>query len=289
MKSHKTTNCDIEKIEFRLSESMPIILLHHKAVSKSSLGYFNMHFELELGIVIKGKMRRHIKDRQQDLKAGDVWLCGMWEPHGSQITSNNSESVVFIIYPPILLETQLDKVHPVRLLNPFENEPETRPQPTQKDKSKIMELALEAAELSSRKSKFTNARLRVKLYEILLILMETWKSPTQQTPQNANELAKINKAVKLVFTNPKGIATQQAADACSMNRNSFAKLFLQIMGIRFSEFNLRFRLTQAANALKTTEQPIKRIAFDCGFANDSHLHRLFRQFYNQTPQEFRNS
>jgi AraC family cel operon transcriptional repressor len=47
------------------------------------------------------------------------------------------------------------------------------------------------------------------------------------------------------------------------------------------------RLAYAASRLTETDDPILRIAFDCGFENVSHFYRLFRAQYAATPGQYR--
>ena len=38
-----------------------------------------------LAAVLKGRMTREFVHHRQDIGPGDVWACGMWEPHGSGV------------------------------------------------------------------------------------------------------------------------------------------------------------------------------------------------------------
>ncbi|MCV3211243.1 GlxA family transcriptional regulator [Mesorhizobium sp. YC-39] len=49
----------------------------------------------------------------------------------------------------------------------------------------------------------------------------------------------------------------------------------------------QIRLHHACHLLTRTEKSISTIAFECGFCDGSHLSRVFRDHYQQTPQQFR--
>ena len=50
---------------------------------------------------------------------------------------------------------------------------------------------------------------------------------------------------------------------------------------------VRLRLERAAHLLTSTQYPLAAIASDCGFANDSHLCKLFKAAYATTPTTYR--
>ncbi len=127
LKKRRIWTTSLEKPVFNVSESRPISVLRYHWQTKQDLRY-DMHYGLELGILLKSKMRRHFRTTNFDVATGDIWLCGMWEPHGCQITQVPCETVVLIIFPPILTKAQLDPKHNLRLLAPFEATPNIRPQ-----------------------------------------------------------------------------------------------------------------------------------------------------------------
>ena len=63
--------------------------------------------------------------------------------------------------------------------------------------------------------------------------------------------------------------------------------FKSLMGVSFSEFSLRFRVSSAARELVSTDKTMKAIAFDWGFTDTSHLHRCFVKYYKIAPSMFR--
>lgn len=48
-----------------------------------------------------------------------------------------------------------------------------------------------------------------------------------------------------------------------------------------------FRIDKARNLLQSSDLSIKEIAFECGFVNDSHFNRIFKQHVGLTPKQFR--
>ena len=59
------------------------------------------------------------------------------------------------------------------------------------------------------------------------------------------------------------------------------------MGQTYSDFVTRHRITRAKQMLLLTEDPIAEIALACGFADQSHLTRLFRRTVGRPPGVWR--
>ena len=53
------------------------------------------------------------------------------------------------------------------------------------------------------------------------------------------------------------------------------------------QYLIDLRLTIARSLLKDTDLPVERIAEQTGFADSTHLERLFKQKYQKTPGEVR--
>jgi AraC family transcriptional regulator len=66
-----------------------------------------------------------------------------------------------------------------------------------------------------------------------------------------------------------------------------ARAFRRHCGCTPGEFQVALRLAGAAEALRAGKQPIAEIALDCGFADQSHLSRRFRDLYGVAPAAYR--
>jgi len=67
----------------------------------------------------------------------------------------------------------------------------------------------------------------------------------------------------------------------------FARLFRQTTGESPHHFVLRQRIERAQRLLKETDVPLAHIAVESGFANQSHLTRVFKQQRGFTPRAYR--
>lgn len=275
-----------ERVVFRLGENQPVQVIHHYFSNKQKSQY-DMHYGLELGILLKGKMQRYYRQFQENISPGQIWLCGMWEPHGWKVTQAPCEVVVLIISPPMLARTHFENIHNLKWLNPFKVSPKDRPQVGKINRNIILDIGNSLKKDFSKETSLQMAWVHLKLLEILLILHDNWKVKSMPQKEFPDSFAKINSVLQLAFEKSSLITTQQAAQVCKMNRNSFASMFKEIMGISFSEFALRYRVDGTAQQLLNSNNQIKAIAAKWGFTDTSHLHRCFKKYYGCSPLEYR--
>lgn len=78
------------------------------------------------------------------------------------------------------------------------------------------------------------------------------------------------------------------ATLLGMSQYYFCRLFRQSMGIPPYQYVIRQRIEWAKQLLRRDRQTsISDIALDCGFANQSHLSKYFRQLTGTTPRAYR--
>ena len=83
------------------------------------------------------------------------------------------------------------------------------------------------------------------------------------------------------------ISIEDLANVCKLNRSYFSKLFKDSMGCPPQEFLIRLRLSKAADLMKGTDRPIGDISAMCGYPNQLHFSRAFKQRYGVSPREWR--
>ncbi len=67
----------------------------------------------------------------------------------------------------------------------------------------------------------------------------------------------------------------------------FSRMFKQFSGVSFTEYLTRKRLNAAADLLVRTNQPVREIARTSGFGSMATFNRIFREYKNCTPTQFR--
>ena len=77
------------------------------------------------------------------------------------------------------------------------------------------------------------------------------------------------------------------ADEVAVSPTHLAREFRSQFGLSVGDYGRATRLESALSRLMNTDHPISRIAAELGFADESHLVRLFKQRYGVTPGRYR--
>lgn len=261
---------DLQRFNFGLNEAKPVhvILNNHNDFNDY---YFDMHYEYELGVLINGRMRRKYMDYQMEIGPGDVWFCGMWEPHGFELLVTPCEAVVFVADPEYIAK---NKFLSHNILLPFQAPPQLRPKVMAKNRTQLIDSAQKTKMIFEKSDNSDWAKLQ--FFQILLVLMESWKVPKLKNDFRVRK--NIRNALKLVFDEKRLISTQEAASVCSMSVSKFRDIFKMLMHSSFSDFALKYRVRGAINQLKNSDETQESIALHWGFADASHLHKYIKKF-----------
>ncbi|SFH55458.1 AraC-type DNA-binding protein [Palleronia marisminoris] len=79
---------------------------------------------------------------------------------------------------------------------------------------------------------------------------------------------------------------QNLADACGLSRSYFSKAFKVTFGKTPRRWLAEFRVARACELLRTN-MPISQISLSCGFADQSHLTRVFSDVMGEPPGGWR--
>lgn len=83
------------------------------------------------------------------------------------------------------------------------------------------------------------------------------------------------------------ISLDELARMTRLSNSYFSAAFRVSFGTSPHDYICRFRIDQAKHLMTTTETPLSEIALDCGFADQSHLSRVFRRLTGHTPAAWR--
>lgn len=273
------------RVEYDVCETQPIRVAPKEHAGASS-ELFDMHYALELGIVLSGRMERLYHEHRRVLGPGQAWLCGAWEPHGWRVSQGPCRAVVVSIFPPALANHAFAELAEIDWQGPFLTPAALRPQVPDASRVTLRQLGRQLVESVDLQGPLRLLQQRMLLYRVLL---ELPRAPAAahlaKLPQDSWE--RVNRAVELVFRERRYVSSSEAARECALSHKSLNLLFARAIGTTFAKFALRYRLQAAASRLLESQDPVKAIARDWGFVDASHFHACFRASYGCSPVRYR--
>ena len=99
---------------------------------------------------------------------------------------------------------------------------------------------------------------------------------------------KLNQAIEYINTHlGENLSLLAIATKLDMSQYYFCRLFKRSTGLTPHQYLIQQRVERAKQLLKQPELTVTHIASKCGFANQSHLAKQFRQYTGVTPKQFR--
>ena len=77
------------------------------------------------------------------------------------------------------------------------------------------------------------------------------------------------------------------AKICRLSTNYFGQVFVNTFGYSPHAYLMQRRLDRVQHILRSSDHSLSDVALECGFADQPHLTRLFRQHIGMTPGEWR--
>ncbi len=277
---------NVERLAIGCSETEPIDMDAY-TYTETQHFEFDMHYCLELGIVLEGTMERYYQSGRRSYQPGEIWLCGMWEPHGWAIRFLPAKAIVLFLHPPLVARTFFREGEELNWLAPFTVPVEDRPQIPPERRDDVLRVVSDLQAERFQNPSLRKIALHLKTLELIGILLDCWKPRPMPRRHSFADFDCIGTAMRLVFESHSFVTASDAARVCGLNRNALSRLFADYTGISFAEFALRYRVSSAAEELRVSEQPIKAVAGQWGFADTSHFFRAFVKFYGCPPTDYR--
>ena len=133
--------------------------------------------------------------------------------------------------------------------------------------------------------------VREDLSRICLSIYEQYSPQlfTAKQTQNLDSI-RIEKMIDFIQNHyADEITLNHIAESADIGERECLRCFKRTIGQSPIQYLLKYRLMQGANLLLAFPAlSISEISGNCGFDNPSYFSKIFRQFYNCSPKEYRN-
>lgn len=135
-----------------------------------------------------------------------------------------------------------------------------------------------------------NVHMSCIFYEILECLFQNFLISNNNKGMIKKDDERKNKIALYVEQNYRThINLNKLADELFLTYHYLSRNFKNMFGVNFNEYINSIRLRHVINDLLYTRKNMMEIAMDNGFTSSSVLNRIFKNTYNMTPSEFRDS
>ena len=132
-------------------------------------------------------------------------------------------------------------------------------------------------------------RLLLQAYSLLLVAQIYRASINEQKQSASQHHPAVRKAIAYIQTHLESPLTiEEISLASGISTKYFQQIFKSSTGKTPSHFIMEQKLNRAKDRLLFTDLSIGDIAYQCGFSSHAYFTSVFKQFFQQTPQEFRN-
>lgn len=87
----------------------------------------------------------------------------------------------------------------------------------------------------------------------------------------------------------RSVPVEELADVAGYSKWHFSRRFAESEGVPPSEFITRQRMKAAAALLQSSGDPVKTIAYRCGYEDPNYFAKVFRRCFHVSPSDFRES
>lgn len=134
--------------------------------------------------------------------------------------------------------------------------------------------------------------LKFHLLEVLLELrrgfLSSGHTPPDSVARRADRLARLSRVLEFVGERcHMAIPQPEVARFAGMSTSRFRAFFKETTGWGFADYVRDLRLERAARLLRETVESVAAVAYQTGFADQSHLQRLFKAKYDVSPLAYR--
>jgi AraC-like DNA-binding protein len=110
--------------------------------------------------------------------------------------------------------------------------------------------------------------------------------PTVLEDSQQAQLSEIDKYIYDHYSNPE-LSLELLAKEVGMSSREVSKQIKETYQQSIKEYLNTIRITEVKRLLKETNEPISEIAYAVGYNNISHFNRVFKQYTDQSPKQFR--
>jgi xylan 1,4-beta-xylosidase len=262
------------------NRNLPIHIFLH------SVDYVTNHWHdsIEIIFVLKGRVNVSVNDKWFELNEKDVFLINANDIHSIQYQEDN---LLLAIQVPILeLKENIKDVETYI----FSCKSFLYDDHHQEEFNELRALLAQMMWVVNKESEGYELQIQSLYFQLIYLLMKNFKEEEKQenkisSQKHIERLLRITNYVKDNFRQP--ITLNELSQNEFLSVHYLSKFIQKHLGMPFSKYVDSIRLDHAVKDIVFTDIPLTQIALDNGFSSVKAFNRAFKEFYQQTPSEYR--
>lgn len=263
---------------------------------KRDAGPFNMeqrhyHEQYEIYYLLSGERNYFINQRSYHVKKGDLVLINKNILHKTSTIDQNhpAHERILIQFDQNFfhcLKEEMSELKLFDILSKKENVLSLNPEQQLWLEDHLFKLKTENDKPESRENLFF---LKLMLAELLVFIRRISLSSAAQNLKYPDQKHKnISKVAAYINENyQKNLSLKELAQKFNYSSAYLSRAFKEVTGFNFVEYKNNIRIKEAGKLLQQSSLSVTEIASRVGFNNITHFGRIFKDFTDLSPLEYR--
>ena len=244
----------------------------------------HMHSAVEIILPDRGVSAYYLQDDAYQVHAGEVLIIPSGCLHALTESPDTMRNLMLFEPNPIMSLRDMPSMNAV-LQKPIYLHGDTELQ------RQVRALLTQTVECYLQREPMWNTQCYSFLLQMYALLGRQYllaTAPQQFVEKRSIDPAIMNSAMTYINEHyMDDICLEDVALFAGFSKYYFSRMFKLFSGIPFSEYLTTKRLNVASDLLVRTNQPIREIALSSGFGSTATFNRVFREYKNCTPSQFR--
>jgi len=244
----------------------------------------HFHSAVEIIVPLRGTVSYLVEGTQYDVEKGEILIVPPGMEHSLWMEAGSSRQL--FLYEPEPILAMRDAQRMSKALN--------RVFYLKKDSpgcEEIRNILLDIVNIYQENDTLWNTACYsgiLKMYSLIGKYYLTAAVPKKQSNPRATETEVITGVMTYINNHyQEEVTLDQVASFAGFSRYYFSRYFRQQTGSSFKDFLCQKRLQVAIDLLTNTRKSIQEIARESGFGSVATFNRIFREYRNCTPTQFR--
>lgn len=263
-----------------MNKELPIHIFLH------SVDYVTNHWHdsIEIIFVLKGKVNVSVNDKRFELTEKDLFLINANDIHSIQLEEENLLLAVQVPIPA--LKENIKNVESYT----FTCQSFLYDENHQVEFNELRSLLAQMMWVVNKEGEGFELQIKSLYFQLIYLLIKNFKEEQEKenkisSQKHIERLLRITSYVKDNFRQP--ITLNELSQNEFLSVHYLSKFIQKHLGMAFSKYVDSIRLDHAVKDIVFTDIPLTQIALDNGFASVKAFNRAFKDFYHQTPSEYR--